>query len=109
MQLCVNSDVAYLVMPGAKSCIAGHFYLVSISNLLNHNSTLHNASVHTECIDLKHIVCLMAEAECNGIFHNAQTVMALCYILAALCHQQKTARVNLTTRQLIVCACNHAC
>eukprot|EP00957_Ditylum_brightwellii_P142442 10852389-Ditylum_brightwellii.AAC.1 len=92
MQLHVGSDAAYLVMLGAKSQIAGHFYLTSTANPLNYNDTLHNAQVHIEYIVLKHVVCLATEAECAGLFHNAQTAMALCYISAALGHQQKATR-----------------
>eukprot|EP00957_Ditylum_brightwellii_P178196 13572802-Ditylum_brightwellii.AAC.1 len=89
MQLSIDSDAAYLVMMGAKSHIAGYFYIASTANPLNYNGTLHNTPVHRECIILKHIVYLAAEAECDGLFHNAQTATVLRCILAALGHQQK--------------------
>eukprot|EP00957_Ditylum_brightwellii_P009336 706437-Ditylum_brightwellii.AAC.1 len=38
MQLAVNLDAAYLVLSGAKSQLAGHFYLESLPNSLNYNS-----------------------------------------------------------------------
>eukprot|EP00957_Ditylum_brightwellii_P039188 2964247-Ditylum_brightwellii.AAC.1 len=94
MQLCIDSDDAYLVMLGAKNYIAGHFYLASTANLLNYNDTLNNVPVHTECIVLKHVVCSAAEAKCARLFHNYQTAMAMCYILAALGHHQNTIRVK---------------
>eukprot|EP00957_Ditylum_brightwellii_P127204 9699093-Ditylum_brightwellii.AAC.1 len=70
MQLCIDSDTTYLVMPGANSCIAGHFCFTSTANPLNYNDTPHNAPVHTKYIVLKHIVRSAAEAECAGFFHN---------------------------------------
>eukprot|EP00957_Ditylum_brightwellii_P101926 7768452-Ditylum_brightwellii.AAC.1 len=48
MQLGVDSDAAYLILPGAKSCFAGHFYLKSLPNMLNYNTAPNNAPIHTE-------------------------------------------------------------
>eukprot|EP00957_Ditylum_brightwellii_P168905 12856432-Ditylum_brightwellii.AAC.1 len=43
MQLAVDSDAAYLVLPGAKRRFAGHFYLQSLLNDLNYNNVPSNA------------------------------------------------------------------
>eukprot|EP00957_Ditylum_brightwellii_P134865 10282321-Ditylum_brightwellii.AAC.1 len=43
MQLRVDSDAAYLVMPAAKSRIAGYFFLSTDPNPLNYNNAPYNA------------------------------------------------------------------
>eukprot|EP00957_Ditylum_brightwellii_P096926 7381798-Ditylum_brightwellii.AAC.1 len=70
MQLCVDSDAAYLVMLGSRSCIAGHFYLVSHPHLLNYNHSPKQTPFHNACLILKHTVCSAAEVECTRLFHN---------------------------------------
>eukprot|EP00957_Ditylum_brightwellii_P040195 3041228-Ditylum_brightwellii.AAC.1 len=45
MQLYVDSDATYLVVNGAKSCIAGYFYCASNLHTLNYNKTPHNAPI----------------------------------------------------------------
>ena len=63
MQLAVNSDAAYLVVPGAKIQYTGHFYLESTPNRRNYNDAPHNAAVHTECKILPNIVYSAAKAK----------------------------------------------
>eukprot|EP00957_Ditylum_brightwellii_P054319 4115155-Ditylum_brightwellii.AAC.1 len=53
MQLHIDSDAAYLVMPGAKSCFVGYFYMASNPHTLNYNGVLHNAPILVECHALK--------------------------------------------------------
>ena len=89
MQLAVNSDAAYLVVPGAKIRYAGHFYLKAHPHRLNYNKAPHNAAVHTECKILKNIVCSAAEAECGGLFHNAQAALGIRHTLEAIGHPQR--------------------
>eukprot|EP00957_Ditylum_brightwellii_P182220 13882411-Ditylum_brightwellii.AAC.1 len=89
MQLQVDSDAAYLVMPGAKSCFVGYFYLASHPHLLNYNGTPHNAPVLVEYHILKNVVCSAAKGDCGGLFHNAQSSVKICIILEALVHPQK--------------------
>ena len=72
MQLSVDSDAVYMVVPGAKRQYAGHYYLQLHPHWLNYNKAPNNAAIHTECKLLKNIVCSAAEAECDGFFHNAQ-------------------------------------
>ena len=94
MQLSVDSDAAYLVVPGAKSRYAGHFYLQSKPHRLNYNKAPHNAAIHTECKILKNIVCSAAEAECGGLFHNAQIALNIRRTLEAIGHPQKPTRIK---------------
>eukprot|EP00957_Ditylum_brightwellii_P036522 2766336-Ditylum_brightwellii.AAC.1 len=49
MQLAVDSDAAYLFLPGAKSRFAGHFYLQPLPNDLNYNNSPNYAPIHTKC------------------------------------------------------------
>eukprot|EP00957_Ditylum_brightwellii_P051126 3876048-Ditylum_brightwellii.AAC.1 len=70
MQLSVVSDATYLVLPGVKSCFAGHFYLQAHPHPHNYNSAPNNTPIHTECKTLKNVVCLAAEVECGSLFHN---------------------------------------
>eukprot|EP00957_Ditylum_brightwellii_P107298 8187315-Ditylum_brightwellii.AAC.1 len=75
-------------MPGAKSHIAGSFYLVADSNPLNYNKAPYNAPILVECWAIKNVVCLAAEAECGGLFHNTQNAVMIRNILQALNHPQ---------------------
>eukprot|EP00957_Ditylum_brightwellii_P044286 3360207-Ditylum_brightwellii.AAC.1 len=86
MQLQVDSDVAYMVMPGSKSCFTGYFFLASHPHLLNYCSAPHNSPILVECRALKNVVCSAAEAECGGLFHNVQNAVMIRIILEALGH-----------------------
>eukprot|EP00957_Ditylum_brightwellii_P090315 6878383-Ditylum_brightwellii.AAC.1 len=94
MQHSVDSDAAYLVLPGAKSRFAGHFYLESLPNMLNYNAAPNNAPIHTECRTIKLVVCSVAEAECSVLFYNSQTAITICCILDEICHPQQPPKVK---------------
>ena len=68
MQLMIDSDAVYLVMPGAKSRIAGHYVMESSPYPDNYNRAPHNGATSIECCTLKHVVHSAAEAECGGLF-----------------------------------------
>ena len=82
MILHVDSDAAYLVAPGAKSRIAGHYYLSNAAG------TLKNPPFHVICKILRHVVASAAEAETAGTFFNAQEIIYLRRLLIALGHPQ---------------------
>ena len=74
MVLYVDSDAAYLVLPKARSRIAGHFYLgtnppppPAIPNL-----TSSNGPILTVCKRLRNVVSSAAEAETGAAFHNSK-------------------------------------
>ena len=92
MQLMIESDASYLVIEGAKSRIAGHFYLEAYKR--NLTDTNNNAPILTECVTLKNVVCSAAEAECAGLFHNCQKGIIIRRILEALGHKQKPTSVK---------------
>eukprot|EP00957_Ditylum_brightwellii_P118367 9027262-Ditylum_brightwellii.AAC.1 len=94
MQLRVDSDAACLVMSCAKSRYAGHFYLKSSPNTLNYNQTPNNAPIHTKCKALKNVVCLAAEAECGGLFHNGQKAIMIRGLLQQMGHPQNPTKMK---------------
>ena len=94
MILRADSDAAYLILPGAKSCYAGYFYLESKNNPLNYNKTPFNAPVLVESKIIKHVVCSAAEAECAGLFYNGQTIVHLRNILEEMGHKQPPTKMR---------------
>ena len=75
MILHVDSDAAYLVLPKAKSRIAGYYYLTD-----HPSSTLpppRNGPLLVECKTLKHVVTSAAEAEISALYHNAKTAIPI--------------------------------
>ena len=68
MVLVIDSDAACLVLPHAKSRIAGYYYLTS--NLINDAPPL-NTPALVMCETLKHVVSLAAEVETAEVFTNA--------------------------------------
>ncbi len=86
MVLHIDSDAAYLVLPQAKSRIAGHYYL---SNDSTYTATIQpNGPIFTEYCSLCHVVASSAEAETSALFHNAQNGIPICHLLKSLGHPQ---------------------
>ena len=83
----VDTDAAYLVMPNAKSRIAGYFYLSSKPKSPGDPVPL-NGAILVECTTIKHVVSSAAEAECGGCFHNAQKAIPIRIALQDLGHPQ---------------------
>lgn len=83
MILHIDSDAAYLVLPKARSRVAGYFHLANIPP-----SKLTNAPILIECKGLRHVVCSSSEAETSAVFHNAQTAIPIRRILISLGHPQ---------------------
>ena len=65
MILNVDSDAAYLVLPNARSRIAGFFHLTNKTN------PFRNGPLLVECKTLRHVVTSTAEAETSACYHNA--------------------------------------
>ena len=87
MILNIDTDAAYLVMPNAKSRIAGYFYLSSLPNASGTPIPI-NGPILVECTTIKHVVGSAAEAECGGCYHNAQKAIPIRIALAELGHPQ---------------------
>ena len=73
MQLCVESDTAYLVLPKARSRIAGHFYLNAFKTPNKAYRDNLNAPILTEYVTIKNIVSSATKAETAALFHNCTT------------------------------------
>ena len=74
MQLLVDSDASFLVLPKAKSRVAGYFRL---SNTSEADITHTNGAILIECKAIRNVVTSAAEAETHAIFHNARTSIPL--------------------------------
>ena len=66
MILYIDTDAAYLVLPKARSRLAGYFY---ISNTTKSNTL--NGVILIECKTINHVVSSTAEVETSATFHNA--------------------------------------
>ena len=82
MILHVDLDAAYLIAPGAKSRIAGHYYLSNAAG------TMKNPPLYVIYKILRHVVTSAAEAETAGTFCNAQELIYIRRLLWALGHSQ---------------------
>ena len=87
MQLHIDLDAAYLVLPNARSRIAGYFQFPSIHTDVN-------GAILVECKGLKHVVSSAAEAEMSGIFYNAQTAVPIHRILEGIGHPQNATKIE---------------
>ena len=94
MQLLVDSDAAYLALPGAKSCFAGHFMLEARPNLYAEHDPHMNAPILVTCKTIKNVVCSAAEAECGGLFDNGQMTIIIRRTLEAMGHKQQATKIK---------------
>ena len=74
MILYIDSDAAYLVLPKARSRIAGHFFLGNIppSPPAKPTSTFNNGPILTVCKRLRTVATSAAEAETAATYHNSK-------------------------------------
>ena len=86
MVLRIDSDAAYLVMPEARSRIAGYFQLNDDPERVPQPTI--NGAIIVECKTLKHVVSSAAEAETAGVFYNAQKAIPIRCVLEKLGHHQ---------------------
>ena len=86
MVLSIDSNAAYLVLPNTRSRIAGYFQLNDHPQQVEHPDI--NRAILVECKTIRYVVSSAAEAETVGIFHNAQVVIPIRYILQQLGHPQ---------------------
>ena len=102
MNLEIDSDAAYLVLPKARSRIAGYFRL--LNNPTTTNRSLYNGAILVECKTLRHVVSSAAEAETNGVFQNAKQALPIRNLLEQMGHPQSPTPIytdNSTTTALI--------
>ena len=88
MVLHIDSDAAYLVAPQARSRAAGYFYLG------NMNHTLFNGAIYILTKLIKAVMASAAEAECGGLFMNAQEAVPIRTTLQELGHPQPPTTIR---------------
>ena len=93
MQLHIESDAAYLVLPGARRRVAGHFYLSASATPNKAYRGRFNAPIHTECRIIKSVVSSAAEVECAALFHNCMVAVGIRHALAGHRHPQQQTDV----------------
>ena len=89
MILHVDSDAVYLILQGAKSHIAGYFFLSDNTPPppMIPNPRL-NGPILVECKLLRHVVVSSTEVETAGLFFNTQSAVPIRQALIALRHPQ---------------------
>ena len=90
--LWVDNDATYLIVPEAKSWIAGFYHLSEDPNKTNH--PILNGPINIECLLLCQVVSLAVEAEIAGLFHNVKTAIQIQYILHQINHLQLPTKVK---------------
>ena len=107
MILMTDTDTAYLALPSACSCIAGHFSLTNRILDYSKRTPTPNGPILTEFKTLKTIVSSSAKAETGGTFENAQNVISLPYLLKTVFlhpqHKEVSPIItnNLTSRGIL--------
>ena len=89
MCLHIDSDAAYLVLPKARSRLAGHYYLSDkITSTKTTPNPKPNGPILTECKTIRNVMSSAAEAESIGIYHNGKTAIPIRTALEELGHPQ---------------------
>ena len=70
VQLHIEFNAAYLVIPETRSCTVQYFYLSATSTPNKTYKRQFNAPIHTECRTITNVVSSTVEAECTALFHN---------------------------------------
>ena len=71
----MDSDTTYLIVPKARSRVAGYYHLLDHPSASQHPRL--DGVILVECKTLRHLVSSAAEAEVAGIFHNAQVTIPM--------------------------------
>jgi hypothetical protein len=87
MVLCIVSDAAYRVLPDARSCCTGLFFISAHSNTPP-PQTPSNGAVHVLCKTIRGVPASAAEAETVGLFMNAQEAIPMITALEEMGHTQ---------------------
>ena len=86
MQLMIDSDAVYLVLPKSRSRIAGYFRLANVPT--SQYKYKDNGIILIECRTLRDVVTSEAEAETKGVFKNVKLSLPIYYILISTRHPQ---------------------
>ena len=94
MILQIDTDAAYLVLPGAKSRITGYYFLSQHPPAHGIPQPVLNGAIHVEFKALKCVLASAAESETGGIFVNAQFAIPIRHTLIALEHLQPLTQMK---------------
>ncbi|GFH47516.1 hypothetical protein CTEN210_03991 [Chaetoceros tenuissimus] len=95
MILYIHSDAAYLVLPKARSRIAGYYFLSN--NVRDGEDPPLNGAVLVECKKLDPVASSSAESETGGLYNNAQNGVPMRNDLEFLDHPQPDDGTPLVT------------
>ena len=104
MILWVHSDGAYLVEPGAKSRVGGHFFLSDFIKDIQTAAPKLNGPIHNLCKILRNIVSSAAECEIAAAFENGQEATVIRRTLEEMGHPQPPTPIqvdNTTAKRFI--------
>ena len=87
--LMIDTGATYLVIPAARSCIEGHYYVTNRMPNYSKGCPTPNRPTLTECKTLKNSFSSSAEVEIGGTFKNAQNLIPLRHILETVSLDQK--------------------
>eukprot|EP00957_Ditylum_brightwellii_P083734 6364394-Ditylum_brightwellii.AAC.1 len=86
--LYIHSDAAYMVLPEARSCVGGYFYLSNKPATKNLVNVPNNGAIHNECSTVRNVMGSAAEAEVGGLHANCQQGEEFCTALMEMGHPQ---------------------
>lgn len=104
MQLYIDTDAAYLVLPKAKSRAAGHYYLSDKVSSINENPPP-NGPFHVLCKSIPNVVSSAAEAETGGTYLNGKEAALIRVTLEEMGHPQGPTRIttdNTTAKSILI-------
>merc|ERR1712155_394889 len=84
----VDSDISYFVVPKARSRVAGYHYIG------NKDKKLFNGPIYVLAKVIKAVMTSTTEAECGGLYINAQEAVPLIITLEELGHKQDTVQLK---------------
>ena len=101
MILMTDTDATYLVLPEARSRIAGYYYFTNRMLDYSKGNPTTNFPILTEFNTLKTVVSASSEAETGGTFEKAQNVIPLKYIIKKVyLYQQPTKGSPIITKNI---------
>ena len=96
-----DTDATYLVLPEARSRIAGYYYFTNRMLDYSKGTPTTNFPILTEFNTLKTVVSASSEAKTGGTFEKAQNVIPLKYIIKKVyLYQQPTKGSPIITKNI---------
>ena len=96
MQLHIETDAAYLVLPKAKSSTAAFFYLRDNTTTTKKKSRI-NGAIHVSCKTIPNVVSSASKAETGNIYLDAKEAVPIIIALEEMGHLQNPNSVPITT------------